>query len=111
MLDEEGKQTLLVDQKKINRLEHQKRLLLKDNADSERITQIDAQIDDLKANPSLVACTFRRYRASEIQEKIDNTAEILGLKSLSWPETRPINGGQRQRVALGRAIVRNPKVS
>ncbi|MGI6734901.1 MAG: ABC transporter ATP-binding protein [Bacilli bacterium] len=110
VLDEEGKQTLMVDQKKINRLEHQKRLLLKDNADSERITQIDAQIDDLKANPSLVACTFRRYRASEIQEKIDNTAEILGLKAYLGRKPGQLSGGQRQRVALGRAIVRNPKV-
>src|SRR5262249_23658073 len=37
-------------------------------------------------------------------------AEILGIQNLLKRKPRQLSGGQRQRVALGRAIVRHPKV-
>lgn len=46
----------------------------------------------------------------EIRTKVDRAAEILGLGSLLDRFPRQLSGGQRQRVAMGRAIVRSPKV-
>ncbi|UUX48791.1 sn-glycerol-3-phosphate ABC transporter ATP-binding protein UgpC [Nisaea acidiphila] len=46
----------------------------------------------------------------EIQERVANTAGILGLGELLHRRPNQLSGGQRQRVAMGRAIVREPKV-
>ena len=46
----------------------------------------------------------------EIKKKVDQAAEILGIKDYYNRQPRELSGGQRQRVALGRAIVREPKV-
>ena len=45
-----------------------------------------------------------------IEEKVKNTARILGLTDYLDRLPRALSGGQRQRVAIGRAIVREPKV-
>ncbi len=47
---------------------------------------------------------------AEIDEKVRNAADILGLTE--WLDRKPgqLSGGQRQRVAMGRAIVREPSV-
>ena len=45
-----------------------------------------------------------------IEEKVKNTARILGLTDYLDRLPRALSGGQRQRVAMGRSIVRNPKV-
>jgi multiple sugar transport system ATP-binding protein len=47
---------------------------------------------------------------SEIAERVDRAAAILGLKPLLERFPRQLSGGQRQRVAMGRAIVRDPQV-
>lgn len=47
---------------------------------------------------------------SEIKEKVNRAAEILGLTNLLDRLPKQLSGGQRQRVAMGRAIVRDPKV-
>ncbi|MEO8022995.1 sn-glycerol-3-phosphate ABC transporter ATP-binding protein UgpC [Polaromonas sp.] len=47
---------------------------------------------------------------SEIEQKVERAAEILGLKPLLARYPKELSGGQRQRVAMGRAIVRDPKV-
>ena len=47
---------------------------------------------------------------SEIAEKVNAAAELLGITNLLDKRPKEVSGGQRQRVALGRAIVRNPKV-
>ena len=46
----------------------------------------------------------------EIDRKVKEAAEILGITSLLDRKPKQLSGGQRQRVAMGRAIVRNPKV-
>jgi multiple sugar transport system ATP-binding protein len=45
-----------------------------------------------------------------IDEKVQRAAEILSLKPYLQRTPRELSGGQRQRVAIGRAIVRAPKV-
>lgn len=46
----------------------------------------------------------------EIDKKVEEAAEILGIKDLLERKPKALSGGQRQRVALGRCIVRKPKV-
>ncbi len=46
----------------------------------------------------------------EIQRRVGEAAEIVGLTPFLKRRPGTLSGGQRQRVALGRAIVRNPKV-
>jgi multiple sugar transport system ATP-binding protein len=47
---------------------------------------------------------------SEIDERVNRAAAILGLLQLLERFPRQLSGGQRQRVAMGRAIVRDPQV-
>jgi multiple sugar transport system ATP-binding protein len=52
----------------------------------------------------------RTYAKEEIDRRVNEAAEMLGLKALLQRKPKELSGGQRQRVALGRAIVREPKV-
>ena len=52
----------------------------------------------------------RRMQADEIDRRVANAAERLGLTPFLARKPYALSGGQRQRVALGRAIVRDPKV-
>jgi multiple sugar transport system ATP-binding protein len=49
-------------------------------------------------------------KKSEIETRVRNASRILGLDNFLKRKPRALSGGQRQRVALGRAIVRSPKV-
>lgn len=53
---------------------------------------------------------LRRYNKNEIEKMVAETAEILELQYLLNRKPKQLSGGQSQRVALGRAIVRKPKV-
>ncbi len=53
---------------------------------------------------------LRKVPNDEIHEKVCNAAEILGITELLGRKPKQLSGGQRQRVAIGRAIVRVPKV-
>ena len=53
---------------------------------------------------------IRGLSKAEIAGKVDNAAELLGLGALLTRKPRQLSGGQRQRVAMGRAIVRSPKL-
>ena len=53
---------------------------------------------------------LRKYPRAEIDERVRNAAEILGLQDCLDRRPKALSGGQRQRVAVGRAIVRQPKV-
>ncbi len=53
---------------------------------------------------------MRKYPKDEIQKRVREAAEILGIESLLERKPRQLSGGQRQRVAVGRAIVRHPEV-
>ncbi|AMM54930.1 ABC transporter ATP-binding protein [Pyrococcus kukulkanii] len=53
---------------------------------------------------------LRKLPKQEIDKRVREVAEMLGLTELLNRKPRELSGGQRQRVALGRAIVRRPKV-
>jgi len=53
---------------------------------------------------------LRKMPKHEIEEKVQDAANVLGLSEYLKRKPAALSGGQRQRVALGRAIVRNAKV-
>src|SRR6266545_3901034 len=53
---------------------------------------------------------LRKTPKSEIERRVKEAADILGLANLLKRKPKQLSGGQRQRVALGRAIVREPLV-
>lgn len=53
---------------------------------------------------------LRKMPKDEIDKRVQNAAEILGLTAYLDRKPKALSGGQRQRVALGRAIVRDAKV-
>ncbi len=102
----------------------------------EEISDGELMIDDKKVNDVLpkdrnIAMVFQNYALyphmtvfdnmafglklrktpkGEIEERVNSAAKILKLESLLDRKPKQLSGGQRQRVALGRAIVRKPKV-
>jgi multiple sugar transport system ATP-binding protein len=53
---------------------------------------------------------IRRMSKKEIDTRVEEAADILGIQALLERKPKELSGGQRQRVAVGRAIVRKPKV-
>src|SRR5881394_3075955 len=53
---------------------------------------------------------MRKFDKAEIGKRVKEAADILGIGELLKRKPRQLSGGQRQRVALGRAIVRHPRV-
>jgi multiple sugar transport system ATP-binding protein len=53
---------------------------------------------------------LRKTPRDEIKRRVDDAAGILGLDTLLDRRPKALSGGQRQRVAMGRAIVRKPRV-
>ena len=53
---------------------------------------------------------LRRVPKSDIDRRVHEAAAILGIEDLLKRKPGALSGGQRQREALGRAIVREPKV-
>ena len=54
--------------------------------------------------------SIRKVPAAEIRTRVNDVAETLGLEALLDRKPKQLSGGQRQRVAVGRAIIRTPKV-
>ncbi len=53
---------------------------------------------------------LRKYPKKEIDARVREAADVLGIADLLDRRPKALSGGQRQRVAVGRAIVRQPKV-
>tara|TARA_B100000315_G_C14534293_1_gene567690 strand:+ start:368 stop:1471 length:1104 start_codon:yes stop_codon:yes gene_type:complete len=56
------------------------------------------------------ALKLRNYSKVDIDKRVKEAAQILGIVPILSRRPRDISGGERQRVALGRAIVRKPDV-
>ncbi|WP_435159188.1 ABC transporter ATP-binding protein [Haladaptatus sp. DFWS20] len=92
----------------------------------------DEDVTDLRARDRDVAMVFQNYAlyphmnvrknlgfglklssertSADIRERVERTAEMLGITDLLDKRPRDLSGGQQQRVALGRAIIREPEV-
>jgi len=91
----------------------------------------DAKVNDLSPKDRNVAMVFQSYALyahmnvygnlafplkarkkskDEIDERVKEVAKMLGLENLLGRKPRELSGGQAQRVALGRALVREPQV-
>jgi multiple sugar transport system ATP-binding protein len=91
----------------------------------------DEVVNDLPARQRDIAMVFQNYALyphltvfenmafglnlrnrpkDEIKRSVAEAARILGLESLLDRHPRALSGGQRQRVAMGRAIVRHPRL-
>ena len=91
----------------------------------------DGLVNDMESKDRDVAMVFQNYALyphmsvfdnmafairkrisdkKEVERKVREAAEILGITEYLNRKPRELSGGQRQRVAIGRAIVRNPKV-
>ncbi|MBQ9198360.1 MAG: ATP-binding cassette domain-containing protein, partial [Clostridia bacterium] len=53
---------------------------------------------------------LRKVPKDQIKARVEEAAKILGIDYLLNRKPKALSGGQRQRVAIGRAIVRAPKV-
>jgi len=53
---------------------------------------------------------LKRFSKKEIKERVMQTAQLLELEEELHRKPKSLSGGQRQRVAIGRAIIRRPKV-
>jgi ABC-type sugar transport system ATPase subunit len=56
------------------------------------------------------ALKLRKLDAKEIDRRVRDAAGVLGIEGLLARRPRQMSGGERQRVALGRALVRQPQV-
>jgi multiple sugar transport system ATP-binding protein len=53
---------------------------------------------------------LKRFSKNEIRQRVIQTAALLELEEELHRKPKSLSGGQRQRVAIGRAIIRRPKV-
>jgi multiple sugar transport system ATP-binding protein len=102
-----------------------------ENVSDGRITFDGAVVNDLPPGERDVAMVFQSYALyphmtvydnmafplkikkeppERIGSEINRVASLLGLESLLKRKPKALSGGQRQRVALGRAIIRKPRV-
>jgi multiple sugar transport system ATP-binding protein len=56
------------------------------------------------------ALSLRKLPRPEIDQRVRDAARVLGIEPLLVKRPRQMSGGERQRVALGRALVRKPQV-
>lgn len=117
VLDENGNEVFELDNKKIKQLEKYlaklekfKAKMQEENAELEKaITDTKTELEYYRNTPAK-KLTYKRMPKAEIDKKVREAAEILGITDYLKKKPKEMSGGQRQRVALGRAIVRNPKV-
>lgn len=56
------------------------------------------------------ALTIRKYPQTQIQERVTELAELLGIRHLLRRKPQGLSGGEAQRVALGRALSARPAI-
>ena len=121
VVDKEGKPVLSINKGLIKDLEKEKKNLLSFReeclqGDPEKISQIDKDIGELDAKIAYLKETpvpkyVNKHMPNEvIRERVKDAAEILQITEYLDRKPKALSGGQCQRVALGRAIVRNAKV-
>ena len=130
--DKEGNQIIAIDEKKIAQISKDLKKLYKEKealakylsrceekdltyygekqALNERhIADAERDLEYYKSTP-VPLYNYVHMSKQEIDEKVKWAAEILGIEELLDSKPSEMSGGQRQRIALGRAMVRGPKV-
>ena len=79
------------------------------NQKKQLIASLNEQIEYYKKNEKQLT-SFRKYTKQEIDSEVYKATKILDLIEYLFRKPAALSGGQRQRVALGRTIVRKPKV-
>ena len=74
-----------------------------------RISDAESELEYYKTTPVQIY-NYVHMTKEEIDEKVQWAAKILGIEDLLDSKPAEMSGGQRQRIALGRAMVRGPKV-
>ena len=116
--DKAGNVVYEIDKNKIKELKATLKALTKKAAGSQgeekeslekRVKEVEEQLDYYSKTP-VISYAYRHMTKEEIDEKVQWAADILGIKDLLFVKPSEMSGGQRQRIALGRAMVRGPKV-
>lgn len=81
----------------------------KNNLSAEEIEKLNKDLEYFRKT-KVPLSKERHYSNPQIYEMIINAAKILDIEELLDRRPKNMSGGQRQRVALGRAIVRTPKI-
>ncbi|UCF64240.1 MAG: sn-glycerol-3-phosphate ABC transporter ATP-binding protein UgpC [bacterium] len=103
-LEEISSGEILIDSKKVNTLPPKDRdiaMVFQNYALYPHMTVFDNMAFGLK---------LRKFPKNEIRTRVTEAARILDIEQYLDRKPKALSGGQRQRVALGRAIVRKPKV-
>ena len=68
-------------------------------------------LDTLTAYENIaLALTIQKVKANEIDRRVNEIAEKLGIKEILKKYPYQVSGGQKQRIASARAIITNPKL-
>lgn len=103
-LEDISEGTLSIDGKRINDLSPRDRdiaMVFQNYALYPHMTVYDNMAFGLK---------LKNFKKSEIKERVMQTAKMLEIEDELYRKPKTLSGGQRQRVAIGRAIIRRPKV-
>jgi multiple sugar transport system ATP-binding protein len=103
-LEDISEGTLSIDDKKINNLSPSDR-------DISMVFQNYALYPHMTVYDNLAfGLRLRHFSKSEIRKQVIQTAQLLEIEEELFRKPKTLSGGQRQRVAIGRAIIRRPKV-
>ena len=72
-----------------------------------KLQKIPYETTDKKGN---VVTKYRKYKKSEIDEKVKKTLKIVDLEEFEYRDVTTLSGGQQQRIAIARAIINEPKI-
>ncbi len=115
LLDKDAKQKTGIDKisikekkNKIRDLKNEMKYASEDEKEglNSQIQELEKQIDYLKTN-EVPLFVYKKMSKEEVNKRVTEAAEILGLTPYLKSKPRALSGGQQQRVALGRAIVKN----
>lgn len=118
-VDENGKPILGINKKAIKVLEiqlHNLKQYAKDPEEGENLEELEKDIKDLEEKISYLKVTpveiyeNKHLPKEEIRKRVEDAARILQIEEYLNRKPKALSGGQCQRVALGRAIVKNAKV-
>lgn len=103
-LEEISEGTLTIDGKRMNNLDPSNRdiaMVFQNYALYPHMTVYDNMAFGLR---------LKNFKKTEIRERVMQTAQLLEMEEVLDRKPKTLSGGQRQRVAIGRAIIRRPKV-